>query len=66
MAGQDGAMSVAALCQGIAYATEGGGVWGVALHDSKEVLLQVDGRNFPLTRAKVSFVDGRFCLVLEA
>jgi hypothetical protein len=60
------ALSVGALRNVLVDALDHGGVLGENLHESKDVLLRVDGAYYPLARIGVAFVDGRIALVLTA
>jgi hypothetical protein len=61
-------LSVADLTHAIKTATEGGGAWGQNMDPSKDVLIEMAGRHYSLSRISASFVGttGRFALVLEA
>lgn len=58
-------MSIGALREAIIEATELGGAWGGNMHESKPVMLRVNGQTFPLTTVSASFLSGRFVLVLD-
>ena len=47
-------------------ATELEGSWGANMHESKPVLLRVGGRTYPLEGVSSAFIDGQFCMVLDA
>ena len=59
-------LSAGALREALVDAMDLGGAWGENLHESKQFLLSVDGRYYPLAQASVAFVAGRFALVLTA
>lgn len=57
-------MDVAALRESIRIATEEGGAFGKNLHETKDVVLDIDGVQRGLESVSVSFVDGAFVLKL--
>jgi hypothetical protein len=61
-------MSIGALREAIVNATELGGVFGQNVHESKDVLLRVGDKSYPLSEVAVGFhaPTGRFVMYLTA
>lgn len=60
--------SIGELREAIIQATELDGVFGQSIHESKEVLLRVNGQTYPLDEVSVGFdaESGRFVMYLTA
>lgn len=58
--------SVGELRKALAEAMDHGGAFGKNLHESKDVVLNIDGTERHVSQLAVSFVDGAFVFVLLA
>jgi hypothetical protein len=57
-------LSIAELREAITAVTTEGGAWGKNMNDSKEVMLRIGDRTYPLQNIAASFEDGHFVLML--
>lgn len=60
-------MSIGALKEGIINATELEGVFGQNVHESKDVVLRIDGKYYPLSQVSIGFLShtGQFAMFLD-
>lgn len=62
---ENNGLSVGGLKDALSTVTNGGGAYGRNLHPSKQVMLQIGDRVYPLNRVVVSFINGALAVILE-
>lgn len=59
--------SIGELREALTFFTDLGGAWGANMHESKQVLLRVEGRHvYRLAHVEASFHEGRIVIMLDS